>query len=173
MQIIKFNVRNQRLTRFTSGVITEGSYSYLKFEFNFKTEDWNTIEKKIAVFSYKGEDHEQELDEYNQCYVPKEVIHDPCFKVSLYGGDIPTNTVKIPVEPQEGVGGDCNCDCDCDETANVVFVPEISDKKVLSWTIQEVNDDLTVPKPIDLNPYDEWSETGNEVKSEYIWEPMQ
>ena len=170
MQIIKFNVRNQRLTRFTSGVITEGSYSYLKFEFNFKTEDWNAIEKKIAVFSYKGENHEKELDKYNQCDVPEEVIHDPCFKVSLYGGDAPTNTVKIKVEPKNGNNSGS---CDCNDTSNVVFVPEISDRKVLSWTIKEVGDDLTVPKPIDLNPYDEWSETGNEVLSEYVWEPMQ
>lgn len=99
MQIIKFNVRNQRLTRFTSGVITEGSYSYLKFEFNFKTEDWNIAETKTAVFSYKGKNYEESLDQYNQCRVPKEVIHDPCFKVSLHGGEIYTNTVKIPVEP--------------------------------------------------------------------------
>lgn len=170
MQIIKFNVRNQRLTRFTSGVITEGSYSYLKFEFNFKTEDWNIAEKKIAVFSYKGENYEAKLDEYNQCYVPSEVIHDPCFKVSLYSGEIYTNTVKLPVEPKKGAN---NGGCDCEDTPNVVFVPEISDNKILSWTIKEVGEDLTVPNPTDLNPYDEWSETGNEVMSEYIWEPMQ
>lgn len=160
MQIIKFNVRNQRLTRFTSGVITEGSYSYLKFEFNFKTEDWNIAETKTAVFSYKGKNYEETLDEYNQCRVPAEVIHDPCFKVSLYSGVIYTNTVKIPVEPKEGVGNDT--------TSGIVFVPEVSDKKILSWTIKEIGDDMVIPAPTDLNPYDEWED--DETVSEYVWE---
>jgi hypothetical protein len=138
-------------------------------EFNFKTEDWNAATTKTAVFSYKGKNYEVELDKNNQCYVPKEAIHDPCFKVSLYGGEIHTNTVKIPVEPKEGADNNC----DCDGTSGVVFVPEISDRKILSWTIKEVGDDLTVPDPTDLNPNDEWNETGDEVLSEYIWEPMQ
>lgn len=167
MQVIKFFISNQRIWRYTSGVITEGAD--LKFEFVFKTDDWNAVATKTAVFSYKGKNYEAELDAYNQCTVPKEAIHDPCFKASLYGGGLITNTVKIPVEPKEGSGGGC----DCDGTSGVVFVPEISDRKILSWTIKEVGEDLTVPKPTDLNPYDEWSETGNEVMSEYIWEPMQ
>ena len=168
MQVIKMHTREQRLWRWSSGVITEGAD--LKFEFVFQTEDWNAVEAKTAVFSYKGKNYEVKLDTYNQCRVPKEAIHDPCFKVSLYGGGIITNTVKIPVEPKNGMGGGS---CDCDGTSGVVFVPEISDRKILSWTIKEISDDLTVPNPTDLNPNDEWNETGNEVASEYIWEPMQ
>lgn len=161
MQIIKMSIRNQRLWRYSSGIITEGSYGYLKFEFIFKTEDWNTVQKKTAVFSYKGKNYEVELDENNQCYVPKEAIHDPCFKVSLYGGEIHTNMVTIPVEPREGAdeGG---------SATGVVFVPEIDDKKILSWTIKEVGDNLTVPSPTDLNPFDEWED--DETVSEYVWE---
>jgi hypothetical protein len=49
-----------------------------------------------------------------------------------------------------------------------VFVPEISDRKILSWTIKEASDDLKVPEPTDLNPYDEWTE--DETNSEYTWE---
>lgn len=52
--------------------------------------------------------------------------------------------------------------------SSAVFVPEISDKKILSWTIKEVGDDLTVPNPTDLNPYDEWVD--DESMSEYEWE---
>lgn len=96
MQVIKMYVRNQRLWRYTSGVIIEGAN--LKFEFVFKTEDWNSATTKTAVFNYKGKPYEVELDRYNQCRVPAEVIHDSSFKVSLYGGEIGTNTVKIPVE---------------------------------------------------------------------------
>ena len=163
MTLIKFFAKQQRLWRYTSGVITEGAN--LKFEFIFKTEDWKAATTKTAVFNYKGKTYEVMLDEYNQCRVPVDVIHDPCFKVSLYGGEIYTNTVKIPIEPKEGID---NGGCDCDGTSGVVFVPAISDKKILSWTIQEVNSDLTVPNPTDLNPFDEWE--NDETVSEYVWE---
>lgn len=163
MIIIKFFISNQRAWRYTSGVITEGAD--LKFEFIFKTEDWKVATTKTAVFNYKGKTYEAALDEYNQCSVPANVIHDPCFKVSLYGGGIYTNTVKVPVEPKEGAD---NSGCDCDGTSGVVFVPEISDRKILSWTIKEVSDDMAVPAPTDLNPFDEWE--NDETVSEYVWE---
>ena len=164
MQIIKFFISNQRAWRYTSGVITEGAN--LKFEFIFKTEDWRSATTKTAVFSYKGKNYEAELDENNQCYVPKEAIHDPCFKVSLYGGEIYTNTVKIPVEPKEGAD---NGGCDCDGTSGVVYVPSIDADKILTWTIQKVTDDLVEIPATDLNPYDDWTEDGD-VNSEYEWE---
>jgi hypothetical protein len=159
VQIIKFFISNQRAWRYTSGVITEGAN--LKFEFIFKTEDWNSV-AKTAVFSYKGKNYEAQLDEYNQCTVPKEAIHDPDFKVSLYGGGLITNTVKIPVEPKEGVSNDGST------SPSIVFVPEIDDRKILSWTIKEVSDDLTVPNPTDLNVNDDWID--DETTSEYVWE---
>ena len=162
MQVIKMYVRNQRLWRYTSGVITEGAN--LKFEFIFKTEDWKGATTKTAVFSYKGKNYEAELDEYNQCSVLYEVIHDPCFKVSLYGGEICTNTVKIPVEPKEGISNDNTI-----VTSSVVYVPSIDENKILTWTPTKVIDDLAEIPPTDLNPYDEWTEDGD-TNSEYEWE---
>lgn len=161
MQVIKMYVRNQRLWRYTSGVITEGAN--LKFEFIFKTEDWNAAPTKTAVFSYKGKNYEAELDENNQCYVPKEAIHDPCFKVSLYGGGITTNTVKIPIEPIDGVD-DGNV-----TTSSIVYVPSIDADKILTWTATKVTDDLAEIPATDLNPYDEWTEDGD-INTEYEWE---
>jgi hypothetical protein len=55
----------------------------------------------------------------------------------------------------------------------MVYVPTVDERKILSWTIQEVTDEMPEIPSTDLNPNDEWSETGNEVESEYIWEPMQ
>jgi hypothetical protein len=52
--------------------------------------------------------------------------------------------------------------------SGVVFVPEIDEKKILSWTVKEVGNDLTPPPPTDLNPYDEWVD--DETTSEYVWE---
>ena len=164
MQIIKFFISNQRAWRYTSGVITAGAN--LKFEFIFKTEDWNTATTKTAVFNYTGKNYEAELDAYNQCAVPKEVIHDPCFKVSLYGGEIYTNTVKIPVEPKEGVD---NGGCDCDDTSGMVYVPSIDADKILTWTVKKVSDGLEEIPATDLNPNDDWTEDGD-VNSEYEWE---
>ena len=51
---------------------------------------------------------------------------------------------------------------------SAVYVPSISDRKILSWTIGKTSDNLEVPAPVDLNPNDEWTE--DETASEYIWE---
>jgi hypothetical protein len=51
----------------------------------------------------------------------------------------------------------------------VTFIPHISDDNILSWT----NDGgLENPKPVDLNPHDEWIELnqGPETPTEYKWE---
>lgn len=106
MLVIKASVRNQRLSRYTTGIVTEDSYGYLKFEFNFKTADWDNAAQKMVVFSYNGENTPPiELDENNQCYVPAEVIKMPHFKVAVYGGDIVTNTIRIPVEEGKNSSG--------------------------------------------------------------------
>ena len=162
MNIIKMSIRNQRLWRYSSGVVAEGSYGYLKMEFNFKTDDWNAASNKTAIFSYKGKNYEAKLDENNQCYVRKEVIKEPYFAVSLYGDGITTNTVKIPVEHSNEIDDNTNTQ------SAMVFVPEISDRKILSWTIKEVTSDMAVPGPTDLNPFDEWE--NDETVSEYVWE---
>lgn len=162
MIIIKFFISNQRAWRYTSGVITEGAN--LKFEFIFKTEDWNAADTKTAVFNYKGKTYEATLDEYNQCRVPAEVIHDPCFKVSLYGGGICTNTVKVPIEPKEGIDNDAET-----VTSSVVYVPHIDSDKILTWTPTKVTEDLVEIPATDLNPFDEWTEDGD-INSEYEWE---
>ena len=173
MLVIKCSVYNQRLRRITSGIIPSNAYGKLKFEFDFRTNDWDLVETKIANFYYNGENHPIELDEHNQCFVPKEVIYSPSFKVSVYGGGIVTNYVNNPVEEIKSTVGITPPPSDSGVTSSVVFVPSISKDKILSWTISEVDDDMEAPDPVDLNPFDEWSETGNEVETDYIWEPMQ
>jgi hypothetical protein len=103
------------------------------------------------------------------CKVPEEVLHEGYFLVSIQGGNAPTNKVRVPVAPtpeelipDNGNGGNCNCG------PSMVYVPEIDDKKILSWTIREVTEDMPEIKPTDLNPHDEWVE--DETDSEYIWE---
>jgi hypothetical protein len=93
--------------------------------------------------------------------------------VSVYGNGTPTNTIRVPVAamPEELLpevpGGNCDC------APSVVYVPNIDKHKILSWTVQEVTDAMPEIPSTDLNPYDEWSQTGNEVESQYVWEPIQ
>jgi hypothetical protein len=54
--------------------------------------------------------------------------------------------------------------------ASAVYIPSISDKKILSWTISKNADNLKVPDPVDLNPYDEWTEDETDGDSDYVWE---
>jgi hypothetical protein len=170
--VIKFSVYNQRLRRITSGIIPSNAYGKLKFEFDFRTDDWNVVETKTANFYYNGENYPIELDENNQCFVPKDVIYSPSFKVSINGGDIVTNYVQNPVEevrstsdpitPGGGNGGNCDCG------PGIVYVPEVDDRKILSWTIKETSENMPLPNPVDLNIHDDWVD--DETTSEYVWE---
>lgn len=245
MLVIDFSVRNQRLSRYTSGVIASDSYGYLKFHFTFKTNDWEDVSVKMANFSYRGRNFPILIDDNDMCTVPKEVIKVPSFSVSVFGGGITTNTVKIAVEnsnisykDDESVSvkyyneiinklsatiddlneskadniiknddntvqlvangspiGDkvdlCSCGIksfDVDENDNITitlingkvielgnipgasgatFTPHISEDKILTWTCDK---DLPVPEPIDLNPFDEWEDDGENSSSDYVWE---
>lgn len=62
MFVIKFNCRNQRLSRYTSGVVASNSYGYLKFKFNFNTNDWDDVSIKMANFNYKGRHYSVLID---------------------------------------------------------------------------------------------------------------
>lgn len=107
MTLITLNCNNQRLRRFTSGVIYAGSYPNTVFRFNFNTSDWDSV-TKTAVFSCRGKNYRADLDENNMCKVPAEVLHEGYFQVSVEGLSSPTNSVRIPVaampegyEPEE------------------------------------------------------------------------
>lgn len=97
MQVFLFNIANSRLRRYSSGVIYEGTHPNTVFKFNFNTTDWKVSPSKTAVFSYRGKNHREQLDENNMCKVPKEVLHEGYFLVSVEGLSTPTNTVRIPV----------------------------------------------------------------------------
>lgn len=156
------------MRRFTSGVIYAGSYPNTVFKFNFNTPDWDISPTKTAVFSYRGKNYIEPLDENNMCRVPAEVLHEGYFLVSVQDGQgLLTNNIRVPVAPipEELIpdtpsGGDGG--------PSMVYVPEVDERKILSWTIQTVTDDMPEIPPTDLNPYDEW--TADETDSEYVWE---
>lgn len=121
MLVIEFNCRNQRLSRYTAGVVASNSYGYLKFKFNFKTNDWDDVSVKMANFSHKGRNYPILIDENNICTVPKEVIKVPGFSVSVFGGGITTNTVKVSVE-------NSNVSYEDDESISTKYYNEIINK---------------------------------------------
>jgi hypothetical protein len=166
--VIKFSVYNQRLRRITSSIIPSNAYGKLKFEFDFRTNDWDAAKIKTANFYYKGENYPINLDENNQCFVPKEVIYAPSFSVAVHGEDIVTNYVMNPVEEVRSNTGTIP-PTDGNVTTGVVFVPHIDEDKILSWSIKEGIDGTEAIPPVDLNPFDEWTEDGDMI-SEYEWE---
>lgn len=167
MLVIKFSCYNQRLRRITSGIIPSSAYGHLKFEFDFRTDDWNAAETKTANFYYKGQNYPITLDENNQCFVPKEVIYSPSFSVAVHGGDIVTNYVRNFVDGVKTNSGTIPPSSG-GTASGVVFVPSINEDKILSWTIVDSDDDMKIPAPVDLWPYDDWVE--DETVSDYEWE---
>jgi hypothetical protein len=175
VQIFIFNLANSRLRRYTSGLIYADSYPNTVFKFNFNTPEWDISPTKTAVFSCRGKNYPEPLDENNMCRVPEEVLYEGYFAVSVQDGrGLITNAIRVPVSPKPkelmpDVPGGGNCDCG----PSMVYVPTVDERKILSWTVQEVTDEMPTIPPTDLNPSDEWRPTENEVVSEYVWEPMQ
>ena len=169
MQIFTFNCANSRMRRFTSGVIYAGSYPNTVFKFNFNTPDWDISPTKTAVFSYRGNNYRKPLDENNMCKVPEDVLYEGYFFISVEDGQgLLTNKIRVPVAtiPEEPKPDTPGGNCDCGPT--MIYVPEIDKDKVLSWTLQEVTDDMPEIPPTDLNPVDDWVE--DDAESEYEWE---
>lgn len=171
MIVIKFSCINQRLRRITSGIIPSNAYGKLKFEFDFRTDDWDTVETKTANFAYRGDNYAVVLDANNQCFVPKEVIGLPSFSVSVQGGDIVTNYVRNPVEKVETGSGITppNSDEAIDGKSSV-YVPEVTPDNILVFTLQ---DEATEKRlEFDIDKTNDWNETDNTMGSNYLWEPM-
>ena len=55
--------------------------------------------------------------------------------------------------------------------SGAVYVPHIDDRKILTFTVEDKP--AGVPDPVDLNPFDEWSDIDDShIRSDYIWEEM-
>lgn len=57
------------------------------------------------------------------------------------------------------------------DDAGMVYVPHLSERKILTWTIE--SDAGEIPDAVDLNPHDEWGSVDeSEIETEYIWETI-
>ena len=161
---------NQRLRRITSGIIPSNSYGKVKFEFDFRTDDWNVVTTKTANFNYNGNNYYVDLDEHNQCFVPKEVIFSPSFSIAVYGGDIVTNFVRNPVEEVKSNTGTVPPNETIDGKS-YVYVPDVTPDNMLVFTLQDAPGEERLE--FDIDKSNDWNETDETVGSNYIWEPME
>ena len=121
MPLIKMTVVGQNLKQYNSVVIAEDSSDLLKMQFNFRSSDWAAVAPKTINFVGVDVAKPVEIVESNSCYVPKEVIKAPGFGVSVFGGDMTTNVVTIPVVNNESGVVDPNITVDMfNELANKV-----------------------------------------------------
>lgn len=101
MPLIKMTVKGQILKQYNSVVLAEDSSDLLKMQFNFRSSDWAAVAPKTINFIGKDTTMLVKIAESNSCYVPKEVIKAPGFGVSVFGGNMITNVVTIPVVNNE------------------------------------------------------------------------
>ncbi len=88
--VLKFNVRNQNISRMDTFLPVRYSRNYLYAEFDFKTCDWNE-KTKTAIFSGTGlEPIPVILGETDTCLVPWEVLECTEFTVTVHAGDLIT-----------------------------------------------------------------------------------
>ena len=87
--IIKFNVRNQNISRIDNFYVVAKSKSYLTAEFSFLTPDWKGV-TKTAIFHDKDTSYTQILTD-DKCEVPWEWLANAgTKKVSVFGGALIT-----------------------------------------------------------------------------------
>lgn len=102
---LDFIVNRQFLAKHRNQInqkIVADSRNYLKAKFHFQSEEWDG-QICYALFTLQGKTYKKILGaedgvEFNECYVPEEVIHAPGFSVSCYCGDrITTNEVRVDI----------------------------------------------------------------------------
>lgn len=95
---LKFNIRNQNISRIDNFLPVRNSRNYLYAEFNFMTCDWNNVQKTALFKSNTAGTIPVILGVTDTCLIPREVLEDTAFTVSVYGGDLITvdsATVKL------------------------------------------------------------------------------
>lgn len=102
---LEFIVNRQFLTKHKSQLsqkVVADSRNYLKAKFHFQSDEWKE-QICYALFTWQGGTYKKILGadedvDFDECYVPEEVIHSPGFTVSCYCGDrITTNEVRVDV----------------------------------------------------------------------------
>lgn len=98
---IKFNVRNQNISRIDNFYVVAKSKRYLTAEFDFLTPDWENA-TKTAVFHNGDKPYTRILTD-NKCEVPWEWLENAGKKqVSVFGGDLITVNMADVIVHESG-----------------------------------------------------------------------
>ena len=104
--VLKFILSGQSLSAHPSQerlAIVADSRNYLLAQFDCRTEEWKNGPIWV-LFTYNGQTYKKLLGaesgvEWNECYIPHEVLQSPKFEMSVYTGDrITTNVISRKVE---------------------------------------------------------------------------
>ena len=79
--------------------IASDSRNYLKASFIFQSNEWKNGEGHYAIFTHNGKSYKRILGieqgvKSNECFVPKQVIKEGTFMVSVFCGDLVTSTTE-------------------------------------------------------------------------------
>lgn len=105
MRILEFQVKKQRILKkndcdFTK--IVANSVGYLHAKFHFQTNDWSKCDVKVASFFNGNQEFAVTLDKNDGCLIPKEVLTEEIFEVSVTGASkgysFKTNRTKVKQE---------------------------------------------------------------------------
>lgn len=97
---LNFEVSNQIIKRVDKFEPVEKSMNYLLASFVFKTDEWNDISSKTAIFTTDEDKSYKAIINDGLCTVPHEALQNQGYiNVSVYGGNrITTNSVSVYIE---------------------------------------------------------------------------
>jgi len=102
VKTLNFEVNNQIITRLDDNILVNKSRHYVKCCFEFKTTDWQGIEKFALFKDSWGNTYRVYLEAgcTCECEIPHDALKGTNFRISLYGGDlITTNELRVLLIP--------------------------------------------------------------------------
>lgn len=89
---LKFEIKNQRITRKDDEYTVNLSQDYLECDFTFLSDDWEDLTKYVT-FTVKGRGYRYELDEHDNVRVPNDILKYKYFYIKLHGVSNENRTV--------------------------------------------------------------------------------
>lgn len=141
---LEFKVNEQTLTLTSKQSVVANSLNYLDAKFTFSEEWKNAV--KTAVFVSPTEEIFKQILENDMCEVPWEVIGNPGFRVSVFGGNrITTNEVAVNVGESGPLDGE-----NPSEPTPSVYEQLINSQKYLTSFYKELPDGKTIDDLTDV-----------------------
>lgn len=141
---LEFKVNEQTLTLTSKQSVVANSLNYLDAKFTF-SEEWQDA-VKTAVFVSPTEEVIKQILVNDMCEVPWEVIGNPGFRVSVFGGNrITTNEVAVNVGESGPLDGD-----NPSEPTPSAYEQLINSQKYLTSFYKELPDGFTIDDLTDV-----------------------